>query len=40
MKITNVFGDDSDSESEVKNKPIQVCILSNKQLYFINNKQY
>lgn len=24
-KAINVFGDDSDSENEVKNKPIQVC---------------
>lgn len=40
MKIANVFGDDSDSESETKNKPIQVCILNNEQLYFINDKYY
>jgi len=26
MKMVNVFGDDSDSENEMKNKPTQVSI--------------
>lgn len=30
MKITNVFGDDSDSDNEEKKKPVQVCIHSNR----------
>lgn len=30
MKITNVFGDESDSENEAKNKPIQVRIRTNQ----------